>query len=244
MDDSLIRKSYVISCKYFPAPHNYNTITEAIQLIYSKYGIDPLSVTATVTDNGSNFVKAFNVYGSNNLEFAKFLEANEEEIEPIPFEEEDRTSIFDILNTMHNETDCPNSDDDFECEALIELLHSNNRENPVESEISHQNGSEELLDFFQSHVANAHLDADAVLGLSNHLRCNAHKLNLVGSCDSLRALRNKQFSKLYVAVFEKLNILWNCSGQQAASEIIIKYLGSNFKKPSNTRWNDTYEKVI
>lgn len=246
MDDSLTRKSYVISCKYFPAPHNYETITEAIQLLYSKYGIDPSCVSATVTDNGSNFVKAFNVYGRNNHEFIEFLEANEDEIQPIPFEEEDRTNVFNILNAVRNETDCCNDDDDFECGALLDLLHSNNLENveQQESEIGHKDSSEKLVDFFQSCVMNSQLDDNAVLGLSNHLRCNAHKLNLVGSSDSLRALRNKQFSKMYEGVFEKLNMLWNCSGQQASSEIIIKYLGSNLKKPSNTRWNDTYEKVI
>lgn len=247
MDDSLTRKSYVISCKYFPAPHNYQTITEAIQLLYGRFGIDSSSVTATVTDNGSNFVKAFNVFGRDNVEFTKFLEADEPEIEPIPFENEDRTNVFNILNAVRRETDCPDGhDDDIECEALLDLLHSNNLENEEqqESQLCHENGSEELLDFFQSRVTNAQLDDDAVVALSRHIRCNAHKLNLVGSSDSLRALRNKQYSKMYEAVFEKLGMLWNCAGQQAASEIIIKYLGSNFHRPSNTRWNDTYEKVI
>lgn len=243
MDDSLTRKSYVISCKYFPAPHNFQTITEEIQLLYGKFGIDSSSITATVTDNGSNFVKAFNVFGHDNLEFTKFLEADEPEIQPIPFEDEDRTNVFNILNAARGEIN--RDDDDSECDALLDLLHSNNLENveSQESQVCHNENSEKLHDFFQSRVTNAQLDDDVVLALSRHIRCNAHKLNLVGSSDSLRALRNKQYSKMYETVFEKLSMLWNCAGQQAASEIIIKNLGSNFHRPSNTRWNDTYEKV-
>lgn len=247
MDDSLTRKSYVISCKYFPAPHNHQTITEAIQLLYSKFGINPSSITATVTDNGKNFVKAFNEYGRNNLEFMNFLEAEESEIQPIPFEEEDRAKIFDILNTVRCENnDTNNDDDDDECETLLELLHDNNVEDTEqqECEMGSQNRSEKLLNFCQSRVSSVELDDGTVLALSKHLRCKAHTLNLVGSRDSLRALRNKKFAKMYETVFDKLNMLWNCSAQQASSEIIIKHLGSNFKRPSNTRWNDTYLKVI
>lgn len=246
MDDSLIRKSYVISCKYFPAPHNYETITEAFQLLYSKFGINPSSVTATVTDNGSNFVKAFRVYGRDSYEFTNFLEADDDEPEPIQYEEADRTKVFDVLNTAHGEAECINGDDDSEYEALIDLLHSDSSENVEEDEheTNYKNGSEEIFDFFKSRVISAQLDDQTAFALSNHLRCNAHKYNLVGSCDSLRALRNKQFSNMYESVFEKLNMLWYASGRQASSEIIIKYLGSNLTKPSNTRWNDIYLKVI
>lgn len=163
MDDSLIRKSYVIACKYFPAPHNHQTIAEEFQLLYSKFGINPSSITATVTDNGSNFVKAFSVYGHDKNEFTKFLEAGDDELDLIPYEEEDRSKVFDVLNTLYGQDQRANDDDDFEYEALLDLLHSNSSENDEEcgQEANHVNESEEILKFFKSRVTNSHLDSEA-----------------------------------------------------------------------------------
>lgn len=247
MDDTLTRISYVISCKYLPAPHNYETISEQMQLLYSRLAITPSTVVATVTDNATNFAKTHTVYGRNRYEFMNFLEAEEIEPQHIEYEEIDRTKIFDILNDIQGETERSENDVDFEIEALYDLLLSDDPDaedsEQQSQDIGHSHTSEEILELLKSLVVNNQLDEDAFLALSNHVRCNTHKFNLVGSCDSLRALRNKQFAKIYEAVFEKLNMLWHCSGLQASSEIIIKYLGTNLSKPSKTRWNDIYEKV-
>lgn len=89
------------------------------------------------------------------------------EIQPIPFEDENRTNVFNILNTVRSETNSfdvddnnEDDDDDIECEALLDLLHFNNHEDveQQESQLYHKNSSEELLDFFQSRVTNAQLD--------------------------------------------------------------------------------------
>lgn len=123
MDDSLTRQSFVISCKYLPAPHNYETISENMQLLYSRLAIIPSTVVATVTDNATNFAKCHNVYGRNNYEFINFLQANENEPQPIEYEEIDRTKIFDILNDIQG-SDRSESDLDYEIEELCDLLLS------------------------------------------------------------------------------------------------------------------------
>lgn len=103
---------------------------------------------------------------------------------------------------------------------------------------------EKLQEFIQSRITNIPLDVQSAFALSNRISCNARSFNLIGSSDSLRAHRNKQYSKVYEAVFKKLNMLWHYSGLQESSQIIIKHLGSNLNKPSKTRWNDIYLKVI
>lgn len=248
MDNDLRRKSYVISCKYFPAPHNYKTITESFQLLYSKFGIKSKSVVATVTDNGSNFVKAFQIFGRNNEDFIKFLQLNESDDLDQPmdhFEDDDRSQIFEILNSLYEEPD--QVDVDLESDALFELLNStatNDTEYERQNSCDTNGKPEQLQQFYRSRITNIELDYEAAFGLSNRISCNAHNFNLVGSKDSLRAHRNKAYSKIYGTVFEKLNMLWNNSGRQEPSQIIMKHLGSNLNKPSNTRWNDIHEKVI
>lgn len=249
MDNDLKRQSYVISCKDFPAPHNYETITESFQLIYSKFGINSESVIATVTDNASNFVKAFQIFGRNNDEFVKFLQTEEDDAldESENFEESDRAGIFKILNTLYNEPDQIDAND--ETEVLSDLLYLTDRgnsqdDNDVTRNLSDVNKPEKLQEFIRSRITNIPLDVHSALALSNRISCNAHNFNLIGSSDSLRAHRNKQYSKTYETVFEKLNMLWHYSGLQESSQIIIKHLGSNLNKPSRTRWNDIYLKVI
>lgn len=59
---ALQRKSVALACTRFPHPHNNERITEQLQLIYATYQIRSSKVVATVTDNASNFVKAFRSY--------------------------------------------------------------------------------------------------------------------------------------------------------------------------------------
>lgn len=48
---------------------------------------------------------------------------------------------------------------------------------------------------------------------------------------------------MYENVFEKLNLLWDATGRQKTSEIIIKCLGRNLNKPNKTRWNWLYDRI-
>lgn len=249
IDKSLVRKSCVLCCRYFPSPHNYETITKFFQLLYSEFGLSSSSIVGTVTDNASNFLKAFRTYGKNLDEFTKFLQSEEsEEIDSSIeiFEGTYLSELYSILNSMGNTSQTHGADEDGEVEALLELLHSssadcNEDENGSNQDFRETTKSEQLLDFYGSRITNIELSDQLVL--SNHMRCNAHTLNLVGSTDSLRAHRNQQYSRLYLSVFEKLNMLWHFSAIQHSSEIIKKYLGSNINKPSKTRWNDIYLKV-
>jgi hypothetical protein len=95
---TLERHSVAIACKRFHGVHDYLRITECLEEIYSDFGIGTDSIVATVTDNGSNFVKAFKEFGvkvANNIDF----------VEDDGMEFHHREDIIDNDNTAHSSSE-------------------------------------------------------------------------------------------------------------------------------------------
>jgi len=63
-EETYFRQSYVIGCIRIKGSHNYQNITEVIIDITKTYKIDLSKITHIVTDNASNFGKAFRVFSS------------------------------------------------------------------------------------------------------------------------------------------------------------------------------------
>lgn len=57
--EEMVRVSAALACRRFPGSHSYKPIAEMISGIHSSYGLTVDKITATVTDNASNFGKAF-----------------------------------------------------------------------------------------------------------------------------------------------------------------------------------------
>lgn len=71
-EKTLERKSEALCCRRFESPHNSDRIAIMLSAIYTEFNI--LSkVICTVTDNASNFVKAFKKFGIPMETFAKFM---------------------------------------------------------------------------------------------------------------------------------------------------------------------------
>lgn len=68
IDNNYIRRSAALSCKRLSGSHTYDKIAETLEDIHSKFNIDNRKLVATVTDNGSNFVKAFEEFGVSSIE--------------------------------------------------------------------------------------------------------------------------------------------------------------------------------
>lgn len=59
----LKRHSVALACQRFKGTHSYDRITDLIKQIYTEFGLTGAKLVASVTDNGSNFVKAFRTFG-------------------------------------------------------------------------------------------------------------------------------------------------------------------------------------
>ncbi|XP_045505044.1 uncharacterized protein LOC123701611 [Colias croceus] len=62
------RKSAAIACRRFKGAHTYDKVAEIIADIHSDYNLKLSKIVKTVTDNGSNMVKAFEVFGKSDSE--------------------------------------------------------------------------------------------------------------------------------------------------------------------------------
>lgn len=82
-----------LACKRIKGRHTYDVIAAEIDHIHSLYGLST-KVTATVTDNGSNFVKAFQMYQPELLSD----DDDDEEDEEVTF-----TNVADVLDTSTEE---------------------------------------------------------------------------------------------------------------------------------------------
>lgn len=239
------RNSFVLTCQDFPSPHTHERIAERLQILYHKFSLKPSSIVASVTDNGSNFVCTFKVFGRNmtNLfeELKQSCNSNDNGHE---YQSSEVDKITESLLQLSDETG-EFSESDLENEAcdLYDILYSSDEEN--EDSVTDQNNSRDELDFNYACdvIKNAKLNEDDLLMLPNRIPCNTHNLNLIGGVDSWAACKNKAYAKIYTSVFEKLNLLWDASGNQKSSEIIIKCLGRNFNKPNKTRWNWLYDRL-
>lgn len=67
IDKKFERKSATLACRRFRSSHTAERIAEILRKIHIEYKIDG-KIVATVTDNGSNFLKAFTLFGVESIE--------------------------------------------------------------------------------------------------------------------------------------------------------------------------------
>lgn len=65
------RLSALLGCYRFKGVHNFEVIADILEKIYEEYGLTD-KIISTVTDNGSNFVKAFEEF-SDPSAFGNFF---------------------------------------------------------------------------------------------------------------------------------------------------------------------------
>lgn len=111
------RKSAAIACRRFKGAHTYDKVAEMIADIHSDHDLKLTKIVKTVTDNGSNMVKAFDVFGksdSETVENEHVSRAYEEDLEETSLDEgnEDDDSLLvlqafpDASSSSDLESDC------------------------------------------------------------------------------------------------------------------------------------------
>lgn len=68
VDKQFKRHSVALACKRFFGVHSYDHLTDTITNVNSEFNLSHSQIVATVTDNGSNFVKAFKEFGVHHIE--------------------------------------------------------------------------------------------------------------------------------------------------------------------------------
>ncbi|XP_038123771.1 zinc finger BED domain-containing protein 4-like [Cyprinodon tularosa] len=92
---TLQRQKAALACKRIKGRHTYDLIAGEIDHIHSLYGVST-KVTSTVTDNGSNFVKAFAMYQPES--FSDDDDEDHDDDDDVTF-----TDVAEVLNTAAEE---------------------------------------------------------------------------------------------------------------------------------------------
>uniref|UniRef100_A0A8C6TVL0 HAT C-terminal dimerisation domain-containing protein n=1 Tax=Neogobius melanostomus TaxID=47308 RepID=A0A8C6TVL0_9GOBI len=111
---SLERKKAALACRRFKGRHTYDSIATELDNIHSSFSISN-KITATVTDNGSNFVKAFKVYQPVQDDDS----GEEEEDDDVTF-----VDLHDALQDMNVEEDVVTLPPHHRCASHISNLIS------------------------------------------------------------------------------------------------------------------------
>lgn len=93
----LMRESAVLTVQRFMGTHDAEKITDTLLNIVQRFQLQKEKITAIVTDNGANFVKAFKEYGTP-------LDTDEDDDE---IEREEISSLaFDLLPSLPTHVRC------------------------------------------------------------------------------------------------------------------------------------------
>lgn len=65
-EKNLETKSLALACKRFSGTHSFDQIAQNLNDIHESYNLSENKIVGTVTDNASNFCKAFNEFGITN----------------------------------------------------------------------------------------------------------------------------------------------------------------------------------
>lgn len=63
IDKNMERRSELLAVRHFPNPHTGERIAEVISAVHEEFNLNESKIVSTVTDNGSNIVKAFKDFG-------------------------------------------------------------------------------------------------------------------------------------------------------------------------------------
>ncbi|KZC09621.1 hypothetical protein WN55_01196 [Dufourea novaeangliae] len=95
------RKSAALACRRFAGVHSFDKVTDMLKTIHGEFGLTTDKIVATITDNASNVVKAFKLFGiketSITIEDEEDISSGsstEEEEEEEEKEEENANRIF------------------------------------------------------------------------------------------------------------------------------------------------------
>lgn len=215
INPNLERVSATLACRRFAGTHSYDRIALLLESIHTEFDLDCQKVLATVTDSGSNFVKAFKEFGLDE-ESCNFTDEGSES--------EGDESVSVIGQVLDSGSSSNTS------QSLMDPL---NDIDPLSLSIENVNAGVSATQLLSTQQ------------LPAHLRCCAHKLSLCCTTDSNKVLNvpNTRLSTMHKQVLTKCNTLWNAANRPKSAEIIQRIIGHTLSRPGATRWNSVYDSL-
>lgn len=101
IDEDLSRQCKTLACRRFSGIHNYERIAMLLDEIHSEFSLDSSKIVATVTDNGSNFIKAFKEFGvslqgSDSIDFEEDDDEDDHEENEMQEREDEHQRDFEL----------------------------------------------------------------------------------------------------------------------------------------------------
>ncbi|XP_071577520.1 uncharacterized protein [Temnothorax nylanderi] len=222
-EKTLKRKSAALACKRIEGTHTAEVIATELARIHALYGLNNEKIVATVTDNGSNFIKAFKIFGLTNsfiLEIESLSANNVDELEERETsdsagmnDDEYISETDEVNNEINNENDDCNDDDVDD--------DDNNYDN-----IDNSSETSDEIDII----------------LPRHLRCASHTLHLIASSDAMKIIKDdSRLKRLHEEAIGACEKLWKKLRSPKNRETLKKYLKCALKRPVVTRWNSLYD---
>ncbi|KAK3926635.1 Putative AC9 transposase [Frankliniella fusca] len=87
--DTLERRSAALALRRIEGTQDYDAIANVLESIFSEYELDNSKISSVVTDNGSNFCKAFRVYGVRDVDEVGGSDQEDGDWEDVEVEEVD-----------------------------------------------------------------------------------------------------------------------------------------------------------
>ena len=91
-----------------------------------------------------------------------------------------------------------------------------------------------------------HSDEVCTIQLPHHTRCVCHSLNLIGTTDADKALKNGQYGKYFHTAMGKCQAIWNAvhRSSKAADSLETICCDKKLIIPCPTRWNSKYDAIV
>lgn len=138
--ESLERKSVALACRRVTGRHTYEVVADALEDVHSKFNLRG-KVTLTVTDSGSNFIKAFRLFGTDANEAIQNEGSNESE-----------SGSDDEFDKDDDDDDSESaSDDDVTFEDVSKVLDAIDQDEPLQRHLpQHQRCASHTLNLVAS----------------------------------------------------------------------------------------------
>lgn len=202
------RKSAALACKRIEGTHSGEAIAAELHRIHELFGLNNEKIVGTITDNGSNFIKAFKLFGlstSSILEREQSMD-NVEECETEQIDDAVGTSDNISINEIDSDNDF--GDDYGEDDYYI-----------AEADVDTESINEEI---------------NAIL--PRHLRCASHTLHLIASSDAMKIIRqDSRLKRVHEEAIVECEKLWRKLRSPKNREVLKKYLKCALKRPVVTQ---------